>query len=775
MKNLTFYFLMLLAATGFAQNSPINFEAGGHGANWTWAVFENATNPPLEIIANPDPSGINTSATVAKFTALAAGNPWAGCESMHGADLGPFVLGPSNSIIKIMVWKSVISDVGIKMASPAGWAQVEIKRPNTVVNQWEELTFDFSNYVNPPADQGQLDQIIVFPDFNLAGRGQDNIIYFDNITFSAGAAPTVPLTAAPTPPARNAADVVSVFSGAYAQVPGTDFNPNWGQSTVVATIDIQGNPTLRYANFNYQGTQFAQPLNVSAMEKLHIDMWTANATSVNVFCISPGPVETAFSLPVTPGQWGSYDIPLTAFANVNLSDVIQFKFDGGNGSPTIYLDNLYFYKGASTGGADPNAPINFEPGGFGANWTWTVFENATNPPLEIIANPDPSGINTSATVAKFTALAGGNPWAGVESMHGADLGPFVLGPTNSTIKIMVWKSVISDVGIKFASPAGWAQVEIKRPNTVVNQWEELTFDFSNYVNPPADLGQLDQIIVFPDFNLAGRGQNNIIYFDNITFGPAGGGNPTVPMVAAPTPTRPASSVISLFSNAYTNVPVDTWRTGWSNAILEDIAIQGNATKKYSQLDFVGIETVANQIDATGMTHIHIDVWSADFTFFGFKLVDFGADGAFGGGDDVEHQVNYNLPQQGQWLSLDIPLSSFAGLTTRAHMAQYILVGQPTGANTIYVDNVYFYTNIVDTDEAEAFRNTVRVYPNPVAAGEQVQFSREVSQIEVFDLAGQRVLAGSGFRLNTAVLNPGVYVLKMRVQDGSIQTQKLVVK
>lgn len=776
MKNLTFYFLMLLAATGFAQNSPINFEAGGHGANWTWAVFENATNPPLEIIANPDPSGINTSATVAKFTALAAGNPWAGCESMHGADLGPFVLGPSNSIIKIMVWKSVISDVGIKMASPAGWAQVEIKRPNTVVNQWEELTFDFSNYVNPPADQGQLDQIIVFPDFNLAGRGQDNIIYFDNITFSAGGGGTSgPATPAPTPPARNAADVVSVFSGAYAQVPGTDFNPNWGQSTVVATIDIQGNPTLRYANFNYQGTQFAQPLNVSAMEKLHIDMWTANATSVNVFCISPGPVETAFALPVTPGQWGSYDIPLSAFANVNLSDVIQFKFDGGNGSPTIYLDNLYFYKGASTGGADPNAPINFEPGGFGANWTWTVFENASNPPLEIIANPDPSGINTSATVAKFTALQGGNPWAGVESMHGADLGPFVLGPTNSTIKIMVWKSVISDVGIKLASPAGWAQVEIKRPNTVVNQWEELTFDFSNYVNPPADQGQLDQIIVFPDFNLSGRTQDNIIYFDNITFGPAGGGNPTVPMVPAPTPTRPASSVISLFSNAYTNVPVDTWRTGWSNAILEDIAIQGNATKKYSQLDFVGIETVANQIDATGMTHIHIDVWSADFTFFGFKLVDFGADGAFGGGDDVEHQVNYNLPQQGQWLSLDIPLSSFAGLTTRAHMAQYILVGQPTGANTIYVDNVYFYTNIVDTDEAEAFRNTVRVYPNPVAAGEQVQFSREVSQIEVFDLAGQRVLAGSGFRLNTAVLNPGVYVLKMRVQDGSIQTQKLVVK
>jgi hypothetical protein len=72
---------------------PSTLNLAANGANWTWAVFENATNPPLEIIANPDPSGINTSATVAKFTALAAGNPWAGCESMHGADLGPFVLG----------------------------------------------------------------------------------------------------------------------------------------------------------------------------------------------------------------------------------------------------------------------------------------------------------------------------------------------------------------------------------------------------------------------------------------------------------------------------------------------------------------------------------------------------------------------------------------------------------------------------------------------------------------------------------------------------------
>ncbi|MCB0296761.1 MAG: hypothetical protein KDG51_16330, partial [Calditrichaeota bacterium] len=119
--------VMLMGGMLLAQNAPIDFEAGGHGANWTWNVFENDTNPPLEVIANPDQTGANTSATVAKFTALQTGNPWAGCESMHGSDIGTFTLTADNSIVKIMVWKPVISDVGIKFARADGSALPEIK------------------------------------------------------------------------------------------------------------------------------------------------------------------------------------------------------------------------------------------------------------------------------------------------------------------------------------------------------------------------------------------------------------------------------------------------------------------------------------------------------------------------------------------------------------------------------------------------------------------------------------------------------------------------
>jgi len=606
MKKITTILLMLIVSMSFSQNNPIDFEPGGFGADWTWTVFENETNPPLEIIANPDQDGVNTSATVAKFTATEDGNPWAGVESQQGVDLGTFEWSDDNRIVKIHVWKSVISDVGIKFATETDWAELELKVSNTVTDEWEELTFDFSNAINPPnPENGTLGQIIIFPDYQ--DRDQDNIVYFDNISFHpVGSGPTDgPEVAAPVPPARDPEDVLSVFSEAYTNVAGTDFNPNWGQSTQVSIIEIEGNETLKYANFNYQGTQFASALNVTEMETLHLDMWTADATSVNIFLISTGPVETAFVLPITPNEWVSYDIPLTAFTNVDLADVIQFKFDGGDGSPTIYLDNLYFYKENGEVGTDatlsdlqvdgttvagfspsvlnysvvlpegttvvptvtsttndpdasavvtpadaipgttsvlvtsantevertytvafsiesdipegPRNPIDFEADGYGADWTWTVFENETNPPLEIIANPDPNGINTSATVAKFTALEAGNPWAGVESEQGVDLGTFEWDDDNRIVKIHVWKPVISDVGIKFATETGWAEEELKVSNTVTNEWEELTFDFSNAINPPdPENGTLGQIIIFPDF--AERSQDNIVYFDNITFG-----------------------------------------------------------------------------------------------------------------------------------------------------------------------------------------------------------------------------------------------------------------
>ena len=179
------YLLVIMIISGllFAQNSPIDFETGSYGFTWTWTTFENDNNPPLEIVTNPDiDNGMNSSTNVAMFTALQTGQPYAGLESLHGADIGSFSFNSTNCIIKIMVWKDVISDVGIKFADVTSAAQPEIKVANTLINQWEELTFDFSSRIGVyPVVK---DQIIIFPDFDLTGRTQDNICYFDNISFS---------------------------------------------------------------------------------------------------------------------------------------------------------------------------------------------------------------------------------------------------------------------------------------------------------------------------------------------------------------------------------------------------------------------------------------------------------------------------------------------------------------------------------------------------------------------------------------------------------------
>lgn len=201
--------------------------------------------------------------------------------------------------------------------------------------QWISLDIPFSSFSGLTRRSSLAQLIFVDVIGNIPGFYADNIYFYTE-----AAQPSVPLTAAPAP-AHSAANVISVFSDAYAAIPGTDLTPNWGQATATSVMQIQGNNTLRMAGLNYQGIQLGTSQNVSSMGFLHLDYWTANSTQLKVFLISPGPVETAYTLTVPTNGWRSIDIPLSSFAPVNLGDVIQLKFEG-NGD--IYLDNIYFRR-----------------------------------------------------------------------------------------------------------------------------------------------------------------------------------------------------------------------------------------------------------------------------------------------------------------------------------------------------------------------------------------------------------------------------------------------
>ena len=157
---------------------------------------------------------------------------------------------------------------------------------------------------------------------------------------------TVPTVAAPTP-TRPAASVISLFSNAYTDVAATDWFPNWGQTTVVADVQIAANATKRYTNFNYQGVQFANAINVTTMNYLHIDMWTLSMTAFEVSLINIAPLtQREQKVVLTPrlSGWNSFDIPLSSYNTLVFTGIGQLKLESVPSGTTAYLDNLYFFR-----------------------------------------------------------------------------------------------------------------------------------------------------------------------------------------------------------------------------------------------------------------------------------------------------------------------------------------------------------------------------------------------------------------------------------------------
>ncbi|MBL0012790.1 MAG: hypothetical protein IPP30_03275 [Flavobacterium sp.] len=172
------------------------------------------------------------------------------------------------------------------------------------------------------------------------------------------AASSVPLSGPTAPPARNSWDAFSVFSDepSYTLIPGTrNYNPGWGQAGAGAVVLAGADNVWRASNLNYQGIVFGSNADVSAMTHFHVDVWTFDETSLQFFQISntTGERSVALAAPygaLTQGSWISYDIPLTAWTSqggFSATNLKEFKIVG-TGGKTVYMDNMYFYRAATT-------------------------------------------------------------------------------------------------------------------------------------------------------------------------------------------------------------------------------------------------------------------------------------------------------------------------------------------------------------------------------------------------------------------------------------------
>jgi hypothetical protein len=186
----------------------------------------------------------------------------------------------------------------------------------------------------------------------------------------------------------------------------------------------------------------------------------------------------------------------------------------------------------------------------------------------------------------------------------------------------------------------------------------------------------------------------------------------VPTELAPTPTVPRANVISLFnsSRTYQDVPVDQWQTSWSVCCNDYVqtpittpAGQSAVVKKYNLRAFAGIsfgvdnpvppDARNNAIDASRMTHFHLDVWTPNGFVFKVRLVNDPGQAPIHFQSESTVQVDaVSTPplQTGRWVGVEIPMTDFINLGGTTKLGQMLFLVPDGTSGTFYVDNIYFH-------------------------------------------------------------------------------------
>ncbi len=290
----------------------------------------------------------------------------------------------------------------------------------------------------------------------------------------------------------------------------------------------------------------------------------------------------------------------------------------------------------------------------------------------------------------------------------------------------------------------------------------------------------------------------IVVIDNVSLvvtdsGSGGGGGASTPTVAAPTPPGiDAAGVVSIFSDAFTDVGVGTFATDWSEGTTATMdTVAGDPIIRFDFVNFSGIQLDAS-VDLSTMTHAHMDYWVADDLTAGevlnFKLSNHGGLPDTEGETDASELTN-PVTTSGEWVSLDVPLTDFAvvfGSSAIDKVYQIVLSVSGT-LDRVYVDNLYFYNSNSVSNEISELPNGFTLeqnYPNPFNPSTNISYSVPVTSevtLEVFNLQGQKVAtlfdgvqsAGAHTAaFDASSLASGVYVYRL-VSGNNIQVKKMM--
>ncbi|MEM8764992.1 MAG: PKD domain-containing protein [Bacteroidota bacterium] len=673
---------------------PITFD--GANVDYTAGTFSGAS---FEVVDNPAPGGSNDVASMVG----AITNSGAAFEGIS-FDVGTPVDLSTNQSIQMDVWSESGLDVLLKFEQGTG-ADTEVTAAHTG-SGWESLTFNFSS-------TDSFSRITIFIDGPGTTAGT---FYIDNIEQVMTMGSDMPTEAAPTPPARDAGDVISLFSNAYTDITVDTFFAGFGMGGGVADAQVAGDDVKVYTDLDFTGIEtLTENVDLSSMTNFHIDVWSA--TSLNFLA---GVVDfggdgfgsgndtrgNTANTALTEGEWVSIDVTIADLQTAGLTDTptdfSQLILEVIDAVGTIYVDNIYFYADGGGGGDMPTDPAPTPPAR-DAGDVVSVFSNAyTNVTVDTFfaGFGEGTGVADAQVSGDDVKVYADLNFAGIETLtETVDLSSM------TTFHIDVWSATALNflAGVVDFGGDGFGSGNDTRgdtPNTALTAgaWTSIDVTIADLQTAgltatPTDFSQL----ILDVIDVTGT-----IYVDNIYFyKPPTSGGPMAPTTGAAAPTQDAGDVISIYSDTYTDVARDGLNF-YGAATFEEVDLAGNSVLRYTFTsdpggNFQVIELGgANQIDAAtaGMTNFRFDVWfpntldaSSEFLV---KVVDFGT-------STTEGLVNVNASSnpviaQGQWLSFDVPFSELqsSGLAGTSNIQQIVI--DLLNSGEAYVDNIYFYAD-----------------------------------------------------------------------------------
>ena len=405
MKKITLLLFLMAFSFGNSQTIPVTFETVTVGPNW------KVDSGLASVGVVNDPVVAGTHGKVGQITSSATGEKWQNAQLLmttNHLDLR------TNQNITLDVYTTAPQSFLLKVEQPKTGSGTHEKSFTTAGTGWETIVVN----VTGATDQYKL--AVIFPCYSpaFANAPFSGVTYIDNVSAMVGDAIVVaagtPTVAAPTPPARIATDVKSIYSDSYAVYNAGNWCKCWGQNTDVTDELIAANNTRKLTNFNYQGIT-GGPFVLGDMTKVHVDLWFGDSTGFKFFPLQSGNPETSVTLTPYQAGWNSFDIDLNTatFSGVtNFNTVAEFKIESVNAGVNVYLDNLYFYRPASNPAADATLSDLKVDGttvaGFsGSSLTYTVSKptGTTVVPQITLATPTQSS-PASAVITQATTIPG---------------------------------------------------------------------------------------------------------------------------------------------------------------------------------------------------------------------------------------------------------------------------------------------------------------------------------------------------------------------------------